>query len=143
MKFFSIFVSAVIILSNGFAWAERLTVKASVANIRSGPETSYEILWNAEKFYPIVVIEKTGPWYHFRDFEGDEGWIHKSLVGKFSAVITTKPKCNIRAGPGTDFEILFSVESGVPFKVLKRKGNWIFIQHSDGDKGWIHKSLTW
>jgi len=40
-------------------------------------------------------------------------------------------------------QIPFSVESGVPFKVLKRKGNWIFIQHGDGDKGWIHKSLTW
>ena len=143
MKFLSIFVSALIILSNGLAWAERLTVKAPVANIRSGPGPSYAVLWNAEKYYPIITIEKSGHWYHFRDFEGDEGWIHKSLVGNFPAVITTKPQCNIRSGPGTDFETLFSVESGVPFKVLKRKGDWMFIQHGDGDKGWIHKSSTW
>ena len=143
MKFFSIFFVVLIILSSSLVWAERLAVKAPVANIRSGPGTSYEVLWNAEKYYPIFTIEKSGQWYHFRDFEGDEGWIHKSLVGKFPTIITTKPKCNIRSGPGTNFEILFSVENGVPFKVLKRKGNWIFIQHGDGDKGWIHQSLTW
>jgi len=35
------------------------------------------------------------------------------------------------------------VDSGVPFKVLTRKGNWIQVRHADGDKGWIHKSLVW
>jgi len=38
---------------------------------------------------------------------------------------------------------LFTVERGVPFKVLKRNGNWIRIEHADGEIGWIYNSLVW
>ncbi|MEA1968433.1 MAG: SH3 domain-containing protein, partial [Thermodesulfobacteriota bacterium] len=39
--------------------------------------------------------------------------------------------------------VVFSVEKGVPFKVLQKKGNWMKIEHSDGDVGWIYKTLVW
>jgi SH3-like domain-containing protein len=123
--------------------AERLAISAPVANIRSGPGADHDILWKVEKYFPILVIEKSGQWYYFQDFEGDKGWVHESLVGKIAAVVTRNDGCNVRAGPGTSFPILFSVEKGVPFKVLERQGDWIHIEHADGDKGWIHKSLVW
>ena len=127
----------------GTASAERLAVSAPVANIRSGPGTKHNVLWKVEKYFPLRIIEKSGEWYHFEDFEGDKGWVHKSLVRKISAVITKNDACNIRSGPGTSNKIIFTVEKGIPFKVLKRKGSWIQIEHADGDKGWIHKSLVW
>lgn len=130
-------------MASNLAAAERLTVTAQVANIRSGPGTKYDILWKVEKYHPLSIIKKSDKWYRFRDFEGDVGWIHKSLIGKISSIITKKEKCNIRSGPGTDNKILFAVEKGIPFKVIKRKRNWINIQHADGDQGWIHKSLVW
>jgi len=138
-------VAAIIffIIFSGIALAERLTVTSSVANIRSGPGADYDILWKVEKYYPVVVIKKSGPWYFFRDFENDEGWVHKSLVNKTLSVITNNVKCNIRSGPGLNNKILFYVEKGIPFKVIKQKGEWINIQHADGDSGWIHKSLVW
>lgn len=40
------------------AAAERLTVKASIANMRSGPGTSYDVLWQVEKYHPFLVVEK-------------------------------------------------------------------------------------
>ena len=127
----------------GTASAERLAVSAPVANIRSGPGTNHTVLWKVEKYFPIRVIEKSGEWYHFEDFEGDKGWVHQSLVSKISAVVTKNDACNIRSGPGTNNKIIFTVEKGIPFKVLERKGSWIHIEHADGDKGWIHKSLIW
>ena len=123
--------------------ADRLTIVAPTANIRSEPNTKSDILWQAEKYYPIFVIEKSGAWYHFRDFEDDRGWVHNSLVGKVPAVITKKDLCNIRSGPSTNEKILFTVEKGIPFKMLKRKDHWLHVEHSDGDKGWIHDSLIW
>ena len=125
------------------ALAERITIVSNVANIRSGPGTEHDILWNVEKYHPLLLLETKGNWYHFRDFEGDEGWVHNSLTGNVPAVITAKDKCNIRSGPGTQFDILFTVEKGIPFKVLETKGSWINIEHADGDKGWLHKSLVW
>ena len=89
------------------------------------------------------MLKKQGKWYRFRDFEGDEGWIHQSVVNNIAAVITKRDKCNIRSGASTNFKVVFTAEKGIPFKVLSRKGKWIHIQHSDGDKGWIHTSLVW
>jgi SH3-like domain-containing protein len=90
MQRYSIFLIVLIVILAGTAMAERLTIVAPVANIRSGPDTKSDILWKAEKYYPILVIKKSGPWYQFRDFEEDSGWVHKSLVGQVKAVITKK-----------------------------------------------------
>lgn len=123
--------------------AERCSVTGRIANIRSGPGTNHEILFQVEKYYPIQILEKSGNWYKIEDFEGDRGWIHKSLVGKFLSVITIKPKCHIRSGPGMKYQIKFICENGVPFKELGRKGNWIHVRHAEGYEGWMHKSLVW
>jgi SH3-like domain-containing protein len=133
-----------LLMAIGAAAAERLAVKVPIANVRSGPGTKYEVLWQVERFYPVVVIKKTGQWVLFRDFEKDEGWLKKNLLAKIPTVITVKKECNIRSGPGTNSSILFKTQDrGVPFKVLKRKGKWLYVEHADGDKGWIFKSLVW
>lgn len=122
---------------------ERLSITSKIANVRSGPGGDKDTLWQVETFYPIVVIEKKGNWYRFKDFEGDEGWMHESLVGKIKSVITIKDNCNVRSGPGSDTPVVLTVEKGVPFKVLQKKGEWFEVEHGDGDKGWLHKSLVW
>ncbi len=127
----------------GLAHAERLAVSVNVANVRSGPGTKYDVIWQVEKYHPIFVIHKADPWYQFKDFEGDKGWVHKSLVAKIKTVITKGDTSNIRSGPGTKHKVLFKVEKGIPFKVKARKNQWIRIQHADGDQGWIHASLVW
>ena len=125
------------------ALAERLAISAPVANIRSGPGTGHDVMWKVQRYFPLLIIDKSGEWYQFKDFEDDRGWVHKSLVAKIPTVITKNDTCNIRSGPGTNHRILFTVDKGIPFKVLKREGSWIRIEHSDGDQGWIHKTLVW
>lgn len=124
-------------------WAQRMAVTAPLANIRGGPGTEYDILWQVEKYFPIEAIRETGPWIFFRDFEGDRAWIHRSLVGAIPSVITSAPTSNVRSGPGTEHDIVLKVEAGVPFRVLKQNGQWLHIEHADGDRGWIHRSLVW
>ena len=143
MKHCAWMIIVLVFLLTSAAWAERLAVAVSVANVRSGPGENYDILWEIEKYHPLNITKKSGQWYRFKDFEGDEGWIYKPLVRNIPSVITEKDNCNIRSGPGTDFPIVFTVEKGIPFKVIKRKGSWIYGQHADGDEGWIHESLVW
>ena len=133
MKVQPVIILLLIIVFAGVANAERLAVSAPVANIRSGPGTGHNVLWKVEQYFPVLVIEKSGEWYRFEDFEGDKGWVHQSLVGKIPAVVTRNDTSNIRSGPGTNHPVLFSVEKGIPFKVLKRKDKWIQIEHADGE----------
>ncbi len=142
MKHCALMIIILLLLFSSAASAERLAVAVSVANVRSGPGKNYDILWEIEKYHPLNVFKKSGQWYHFRDFEGDEGWIYKPLVHNIPSIITKK-ECNIRSGPGTGFAIEFTVEKGIPFKVIKREGSWIYIEHADGDKGWIFNSMVW
>ena len=127
----------------GQAAAERLSIKVPKANIRSGPGTKYEIIWQVGKYYPVQIIKKSGHWYQFTDYEGDAGWIIDRLLTKTPTVITIKDKCNVRAGPSTSQPVVFICDKGVAFKVLKRKGKWIKVEHPDGDRGWIYRSLVW
>jgi SH3-like domain-containing protein len=125
------------------AQAERLSVKANIANIRSGPNTSDAVIWQVEKYHPLNVLKKKGSWSLFEDFEGDRGWIHNSLLANIKCVIVKNDRCNVRSGPGTENDILFTVDKGVPFKVLDKKGDWLHVAHADGDQGWIHRTLVW
>lgn len=141
---FIILVLCIQAVSTGTVWAERMSVTAEKANIRSGPGTDqYDVLWEVERYHPVDVIRTQGEWVFFRDFEGDEGWIHGSLLGKTAAVITRSDMVNIRSGPGTQNDIVFKAERGVPFQVVKRQGDWIQIRSGAGDEGWIHKNLVW
>jgi SH3-like domain-containing protein len=123
--------------------AERLSVKANIANIRSGPDTNDTVIWQVEKYHPLNVVQKQGEWYLFEDFEGDRGWIHKTLLNNVKSVVVKNDTCNVRSGPGTQNDIRFTVDKGVPFKVLEEKKDWLHVVHADGDQGWIHRSLVW
>ena len=132
-----------LVVCTGTVWAQRLAVSASRANIRSGPGSQHDVMWQVEKYYPFEVLKKEKKWIHFKDFEGDRGWLHESLVGKINTVVTTRATSNIRSGPGKENEIRYTVERGTPFKVTGKKGNWLKIEHAKGYRGWIYKSLVW
>lgn len=128
----------------GTVRAERMSVTAAKAHVRSGPGTEkYAVLWEVERYHPVEVLRRQDGWVFFRDFEGDEAWIYEKLLGKEKTVITRTNMVNIRSGPGTQNAIVFKAERGVPFRVLEQKGDWIHIESSNGDKGWIHKKLVW
>jgi len=143
MKRIFLFTLLVLVLSVGTASAKRLSVAASKVNVRSGPGTSHEILWSVGKYYPVDIIKQSGNWYRIRDFEGDTGWIYRSLLKKVPAVIVRGAIVNVREGPGTGFRVLFQAEKGVSFKLLNRKKKWLRVRHADGEVGWIHESLVW
>lgn len=146
MKFFGKSIALLfllLIMAPGAAAAERMSVKVEIANVRSGPGNQYELLWQIEKYHPILVLEKKGAWYRFKDFEGDQGWVYGSLLDKTPCVIVRVPHCNLRTGPGTTYDIAFSVDKGVPFRKLQTKGQWTQVQHANGDKGWIFNALLW
>ena len=143
MKKILIFSLLPIVVCVSTASAKRLSVAVHRANVRSGPGTDHQILWSVGKYYPVDTIKRSGNWYKIRDFEGDIGWIHRSLLNETSAVIVKRTIVNVRKGPGTNFRVVFQAEKGVSFRLLKRKRNWLNVRHEDGDVGWIHRNLVW
>ncbi len=130
---------------SGYAFAERVSILSDKINIRSGPGKNYDVMATIEgaKYYPLKVISKKGAWVKVSDVEGYQGWIYSELLSTTQTVITTSDTCNIRKGSGKEFPITMIAEKGASFKVLKKNGDWYHIQDSDGDRGWIYKTLVW
>jgi SH3-like domain-containing protein len=49
---------------------------------------------------------------------------------------------NMRAGPGTHNEALWSLGKGYPLKVVGRQGRWLNVVDFENDRGWVARSLT-
>ena len=50
-------------------------------------------------------------------------------------------KANVRSGPGTNHEILWSAGKYYPVDIIKKSGNWYQIRDFEGDTGWIYRRL--
>jgi SH3-like domain-containing protein len=122
---------------------EYVTVKKDGVNIRSGPSTKKEILWEVFKDFPLQIINKKNDWLQTKDFEGDKGWIFKNLVSSRKRVIVKVNTANMRIGPGKDYELAATVKYGVVFTPLEKENDWIKVKHDDGTTGWIFKKLLW
>ena len=130
------------ILWTSLCWGEIASLAKDGVNVRSGPGTNYEVLWEVYKGYPVKILEKRGKWAKTVDYEKDIGWIYRPLLSKTHTVIVTANKVNIRTGPGTKYTIAFKAEEGVIFHLVGRKGKWLKIRYLD-DYGWIRKDLVW
>lgn len=55
-------------------------VKGKWVNVRSGPGTNHQVLFTAERGVSFRVLEEEAKWLKVEHADGDQGWIHKSLV---------------------------------------------------------------
>lgn len=132
-------------------WAGQLNalcVRASKANLRTGPGAKYEIGWTVFKYMPFKKVGSSvsGDWYAVEDVDGVVLWIHKDLVTKSYRCATVKSdEVNVRTGPGRHRAKKF----GEPMKryysarVVEERRTWVKIEDADGDIGWIHRNYLW
>lgn len=59
---------------------DAVITKKDKCNIRSGPSTDNEVVFQAESAVPFKVLGRKGKWLHVRHADGDKGWIYESLV---------------------------------------------------------------
>lgn len=138
------FLCAFCLVSAGAAVsAEYGSVAKDGVNLRSGPDTNKEILWEVFKGFPLQVLDRQGQWAQVVDFEGDKGWIYAPLLAKQKTVIVKVKTANMRGGPGTNYEMVATVKYGVVFQPLEKDGEWVKVRHEDGTTGWIFEKLLW
>ena len=130
-------------ISISFAFADPLHIKLKNARFRAGPGTSYKVLWEAPMFTPLEYLAKYKDWYAVRDREGDVAWVSQQAIGQGEAAIVINKKANIRKGPGTRHQMVFTVDEGYLFKVIEKKGNWYKVKDVEGDEGWVLNKLIW
>lgn len=122
--------------------AEFVSVVKDGVNLRSGPATNTEVLFQLPAGYPLKVLARKGKWLKVSDFENDKGWVFKTLVSRAPYVIVKVKECNARSGPGTGFKKIGTLAREVILKKIGRKGEWIKVSHPQLT-GWVHSKLVW
>lgn len=121
-----------------------VTVKAKEANVRTGPSVRYPVLWVYKRSgLPVEILAEFEQWRKIRDKDGDEGWIHKSLLsGKRSVFLTGQKEHVVYRLPDPASLPLLRAESGVMGSVLSCEKQWCRI-NIDGEKGWLERQFLW
>lgn len=122
--------------------AEYLSVAKDGINLRSGPNTTSEVLYQLPAGYPLEVLGKEGQWYKVSDYEGDKGYIQAAVVNKTPHVIVKAKECNVRSGPTATDKVVGKSVRDVIFVKVEQKGDWVKVSHPDLT-GWVSKDLVW
>jgi SH3-like domain-containing protein len=66
---------------SGLSLPRFASTRSEPINVRVGPGTEYGIAWIFLKAgQPVEIIQEFDTWRKIRDVDGDEGWMHQSLL---------------------------------------------------------------
>lgn len=122
---------------------EMVSIVRPDVNLRSGPGTRHEVVWILGRGYPLEVLARKGQWLQVRDFEGDEGWVHRSLAGRQPHVVVRAKVANLRSAPGTRSRIVGKAGYGEVLRTLAHRDGWARVRNEDGLVGWVARRLLW
>ena len=112
-------------------------------NLRTGPGMRYPVKLVVRKSgLPVEVVREFDVWRQVRDIDGDEGWVHKSMLsGRRSVVVKGQVQTLLRK-PGTDAKPVAKLEPGVIARLQTCDSAWCQI-NVGGYGGWLKKETIW
>lgn len=142
---------------SGVAYADSVTVSASVINLRSGPGTGYATVGQVARGTRLEVLERKGDWIKVKTPAGKMAWVAAWLVGGSTG--TTPPQApapayqdlsgqlavaspksgtlNVRSGPGTNYGVVGQMAASRTYPAQGQQAGWIKVTLPDGKAGWI------
>ncbi len=116
-------------------WA---SVKADEARMRTGPSTEYPIKWVYKRAnLPVKVVAVHSIWRKVEDPDGDQGWMHVSLLSPArTAMVTGSSISALREAPSATARINWRVEPGVVGRISECAKGWCRFDNK-GRAGYI------
>ena len=112
--------------------------------VRSGPALRYPVRWVFQKKgLPVEVIQEFDTWRKIRDAEGEEGWIHQSLLsGRRSVLVRAEGLVSLHKRAGEGSTLLAKLEPDVVAELQGCRPGWCDIS-AEGYRGWVQRQFLW
>lgn len=130
-----------------------VTTRSHPINVRVGPGTRYEIAWNyTVSGVPVEILQEFDTWRKIRDVDGDEGWVHQSLLSGNRAGYATPLMANGEVAMHTSKSDTAAVRArlaaGVRVSISECDGQWCNVSASQADThqsfaGWVPQEQLW
>jgi uncharacterized protein YraI len=139
----------------------KAVVITNLANVRSGPSTSFTPVTQVTKGTVLGVVAQNGvnTWFMVQLKDGSRGWIFRRMIYLYGGDITKLPftavafeplpalanvqgeariPAMVRSGPSTRGDKLGVIPQGEDFQILKLSRNraWVYV-NDQGLQGWV------
>ena len=125
-------------------------IKISVANLRSAPSHSSELVTQAILGTPVKVYKKQGDWYYIQNPEGYLAWVDYGGVTPISKddlstwkaakkVIYLKTYGFAYEKPNNDAQIVSDLVSGNVLEILGEENDFYKVRYPQGKTGYIEQ----
>ena len=114
-------------------------------NVRSGAGTGYRVITQLNPGDEVARLDSQTDWIRVRLSTGETGWIHQLLItppAPLPATIRILKSGNLRAGPGTNFNIIAKLNPDDIVTEIRSEGEWFLVRTADQREGYIHQILT-
>jgi len=129
---------------SGLPLPRYVSLRSDTVYVRAGPGMRYPVKWIYQRrAYPLEVVQEFDTWRKIKDIDGDEGWVHQSLLsGNRHVLIEAKTPITMYKKPEDSARAIAQMENGVVAKLNECEDNWCNVSAS-GYKGWVLKTSLW
>jgi len=121
-----------------------VSLRSNKVFVRTGPALRYPIKWvYVKQGLPVEIIQEFDTWRKIRDLNGQEGWIHQSLLsGRRKALVNTKEDVFLVRKPISEAKQVAILEPKVIVTLKECSGAWCSAEVGSFE-GWIEKKSLW
>jgi SH3-like domain-containing protein len=129
--------------STGLPLPRFVSLGADRVNLRFGPGKEYPVSWVlARKGLPVEIIAEFDTWRKIRLHDGDEGWVHASLLSSRRTILVTDTVRELRRTPDDDARVVLRAEPGVLGDLVDCEPEWCRVD-IQGRRGWLRRDGFW
>jgi len=130
--------------NSGLPLPRFISLASGKVYLRAGPGLRYPIRWiYTKKGMPIEVIQEFDTWRKVRDVDGDEGWVHQSLLsGRRSGIVTADENITLYKKPNLEAKSVAIIEPNVVIPLKECEKDWCKSE-IQGFDGWVEKKFIW
>ena len=105
------------------------SLSATEANLRAGPGTDHPVRWVYKRRHlPFLVLDSYNDWLQVRDWDGEEGWMHKNLLRGPRTLRVLAEFKEIYEEPDAAAELVAVLETGVVANVKGCREGWCQVR---------------
>ena len=119
------------------------SVRSAEVNVRTGPGMRYPVEWVfVYRNMPVEIVAEFDTWRKVRDWDGTEGWVHRSMLSGRRSVIVTGGRRALRRISEAKSPVVARVDERVVGKLIACKETWCRLEIA-GRRGWMRRSYIW
>ncbi len=124
-----------------------VSTRSQPINVRVGPGTRYDVAWEFKKAgLPVEIIQEFDVWRKIRYYDGEEGWIHQSLLSSHRSALA-RPwdaggQIAVLAQPQEGSAVRARLEAGFLVDIESCQKGWCEVKASGKDQDGNAHSYT-